>query len=440
MPTPTMPGRIKHLLHAALLVSAVLNTQAKAAELTDLYQAKVAAGQSQSQWQRQALQDVLVKLTGGEAILGQAGIADALKNSGQFVVQFQQVQQDGQAQLLVTLDGQKITRLLQSLQIPVWGPRRPDVLLWLTERPVETPQFVLSPEHPLRKALLQQAGRYGLSLQFPLYDETDSALVNETASWGGDWASLQQASGRYQATEVYNLLFDQLTDASGLAQFRLTWQQLVDGAVQSKELLNADAMALAQQFCAELAAAQASRYAVRISAGGDTASGSLQLTFDGVSSLSDLVALRQLFSSMLTVREHQLLQYQAGQAVLQLQLAASPDEFYRALSLVKELTPQPVAVVPENVAPETVTSEAVAADTAAGQPAEGAPAAETPAASPVQNSGELTDAEAAMEAALAGGQPEPVSGTTDPALAQSGGPSSASAALVISSRYLFRRQ
>lgn len=430
MPIPTMSGRIKRLLHAVLLVAAALNTHVKAAELTDLYQAKVAAGQSQSQWQKLALQEVLVKLTGGEAILSQAGIADALKNSGQFVVQFQQVQQDGQSQLLVTLDGQKITRLLQSLQVPVWGPRRPDVLLWLTERPVETPQFVLSPEHPLRKALLQQASRFGLSLQFPLYDETDSALVNETASWGGDWALLQQASGRYQATEVYNLLFDQLTDASGLVQFRLTWQQLVDGAVQSKELLNADAMALAQQFCAELAAAQASRYAVRISAEGQSAGHSLQLTFDGVSSLSDLVALRQLFSSMLTVRDHQLTQYQAGQAVLQLQLAASTDEFYRALSLVKELTPQPDAVAPE----------AVPADTSTGVPATVAPAAETPATSPVQSQNELTDAEAAMEAALAGGQPEPAAVAAETALPVSAGPSSAGAALVISSRYLFRRQ
>ncbi len=429
MPSLKLPRYFQRLTPAVLLVSAFLSTVSNAAELTDLYQAKVAGGQSQSQWQRQALQDVLVKLTGGEAILGQAGIADALKNSGQFVVQFQQVQQDGQPQLLVTLDGQKITRLLQSLQIPVWGPRRPDVLLWLTERPVETPQFVLSPEHPLRKALLQQAGRYGLSLQFPLYDETDSALVNETASWGGDWALLQQASGRYQATEVYNLLFDQLTDASGLVQFRLTWQQLVDGGVQSKELLNADAMALAQQFCAELAVAQASRYAVRISASGDTAAGSLQLTFDGVSSLSDLVALRQLFSSMLTVRDHQLTQYQAGQAVLQLQLAASPDEFYRALSLVKELTPQPDVVAPE----------AVSADTGTGEPATEAPAAENPVTSPVQSSGELTDAEAAMEAALAGGQTDPAV-AAESTLPLSAGQNSAGAALVISSRYLFRRQ
>lgn len=324
-----------------VFLSYLLAFNTHSAELTDLYQATVPAGQSQAQWQRQALQAVLLKLTGSSQTEKLPGLADAIKNSGQFVVQFQQVQHEGQSQLLVTLDGQKLTQLLQQQQIPVWGTRRPDVLLWLTERPVETPQFVLSPEHPLRKALQTQAAVFGLSLQFPLYDETDTQLVNETVSWSGDWLLLQQASARYQATEVYNLLFDQITDATGLVQYRLTWQQLVDGAVQSKELLNADAMALAQQFCAELAQVQAARYAVRVVAASGVADTQLQLTIAGVTSLTDLAKLRELFAAMLTVREHSVVQYSAGEAVLALQLSASTDEFYRALSLVRELTPQP---------------------------------------------------------------------------------------------------
>ncbi len=417
---------------AASILLSVYAGLVQAAELTDLYQARVPAGLSQAQWQRQALQDVLLKLTGSTAAFSQPGLAEPLKNSGQFVVQFQQVQQDGQAQLLVTLDGQKITQLLQTQQIPVWGPRRPDVLLWLTERPVETPQFVMSPEHPLRKALMQQGARYGLSLQFPLYDETDLTQVNETASWGGDWALLQQASGRYQATEVHNLLFDQLTDANGLVQFRLTWQQLVDGTVQTKEFINADAMALAQQFCAEMAAAQAARYAVRVSTAADPAVGNLQLTFAGVNNLTDLAALRRLFNSMLTVREHHLVQYSAGEAVLELQLSASNEEFYRALSLIRELTPQA-----EPVAADAGTLPIAEQSTPVTQ--NNSMAVDAPNTIP-----EVTDAEAAMEAALAA---EHSDTTVNPAVPATGqvasalvGQNSANTALVISNCYLFRRQ
>jgi hypothetical protein len=401
------------LRKCAGLLAVLMSFAMPAAELTDLYQATVPAAQSQAQWQRQALAAVLLKLTGSPDAQNQPGLADALKNSGQFVVQFQQVQFEGQSQLLVTLDGQKITRLLQSLQIPVWGPRRPDVLLWLTERPVDTPQFVASPDHPLRKALLSQAGLSGLSLQFPLLDETDTTLVNEAASWGGDWALLQQASMRYQATEVYNLLFDQITDASGLVQFRLTWQQLVDGAVQSHEIIHADAMVLAQQFCAELARTQAARYAVRIAAPGASTAQRLQLTVDGVSSLTDLARLRQLFGAMLTVREQHLVQYSAGQAVLALQLSASAEEFYRALSLVRELTPQAEA-----------STDSTGTTTA-----------------PV-----LSDAEAAMDAALADSAVSESPAVPESAVAlppdeqASATAHSASTPLVYSTRYLFRRQ
>lgn len=406
------------LRKCAGLLAVLMSFAMPAAELTDLYQATVPAAQSQAQWQRQALAAVLLKLTGSPDAQNQPGLADALKNSGQFVVQFQQVQSEGQSQLLVTLDGQKITRLLQSLQIPVWGPRRPDVLLWLTERPVDKPQFVASPDHPLRKALLSQAGLSGLSLQFPLLDETDTTLVNEAASWGGDWALLQQASMRYKATEVYNLLFDQITDASGLVQFRLTWQQLVDGAVQSHEIIHADAMALAQQFCTELARTQAARYAVRIAAPGASTAQRLQLTVDGVSSLTDLARLRQLFGAMLTVREQHLVQYSAGQAVLALQLSASAEEFYRALSLVRELTPQTEAST-DSTGTTTVPL--------------------------------LSDAEAAMDAALADSAvsdtavpqsptvPES-SVTPSPDEQASAAAHSASTPLVYSTRYLFRRQ
>lgn len=433
MQTGKQQDLFKSLIANVVLSAAfLLNQPLKAAELSDLYQARVPAGQSQAQWQRQAMQDVLLKLTGSADVISQPALAEPLKNSGQFVVQYQQIQQDGQALLLVTLDGQKITRILQNNQIPIWGARRPDVLLWLTERPIDQPKFVLRPEHPLRKALQSEAQRFGLSIQFPLYDETDLALVNETVSWGGDFVLLQQASERYKATEIYNLLFDQVTDASGLVQFRLTWQQLVDGQVQSQELINADAMVLAQQFCAGLAGRQATRYAVLVSSGGDSTGSELRLTFDGVNSLTDLHYLRQLLGSMLTVRDHSVVQYSAGQAILAVQLAASQDDFYRALSLVRELTPQPDAAavgITSDTTAETVSGTTEPATTNGSQPEAVDPS--------------LDAAEQAMEAALANHKNDAalpdVPAADVPATASPTGQVVPESAPAISSHYLLRR-
>ena len=66
-----------------LLSVIVVTFTTPAAELTDLYQAIVPANQSQAMWQRQALQAVLLKLTGSTDVQSLPALNDALKNSGQ---------------------------------------------------------------------------------------------------------------------------------------------------------------------------------------------------------------------------------------------------------------------------------------------------------------------------------------------------------------------
>lgn len=319
-----------------LLLGTCLLMPALAAELTDLYQARVPA--QAKDWQSQALQAVLLKLTGTMP----AALQPELRQAASYVVQYQQTQTAGQAELLVTLDRQKLTQLLTRNQIALWGSRRADILVWLSERSTDLPQFVLTPEHPIRQALQLHATRFGLTLQFPLFDDADTTILNEQAAWGGDWSLIQQASARYQTPEVVNLLFDQLTDNSGLVVFRLSWQQWRDGALHSRELQNADAIKLAEAFVAELAAEQFSRYAVRLT---PDLNAEIVLTVSDLHSWTDVVKTQQLFGSLLTVRQSNLQQFGSGQAVFKLQLAASEDEFYRSVALVRELVPltgQPV--------------------------------------------------------------------------------------------------
>lgn len=316
----------------------LLSCHSLSAELTDLFQAEVDANQSQSQWQQAAVSAVLIKLTGSEQILTHQVAKTAIRNSSDFVKQYQMVQREGRNLLQVSLDQQKMTSLLQQSQIPIWGSRRPDVLIWLTEKTLDQPQLVVLAEHPLRNALAAQAKTYGLSYVFPQYDEQDLALVNATALWSGDWTGLSLASPRYQATQVFNLLLEQQVDMTGQLQYRLTYQTLVDAAVQQQEFTGADAAALLLQFSQQLAAAQAAQYAVNVQASAVT-DGSVQLTLDGIAGLTDLVSVQKVFSSMLTVRQQQLVEFLPGQATIRLTLAASELDFYRALALEKQLLP-----------------------------------------------------------------------------------------------------
>lgn len=346
-----------HWLAVAALIGAV---SGHAAEFKDLYQAKVTASAKPADWQRAAMSAVLVRLTGSETVLTQPAIAAQLAQSGNYVTQFQNIREQGTAMLQVTLDAQKINQLLQSQQIPLWGPRRPDVLLWLTERLNDQPLFVQSPEHPLRQALQQQAQKYGLSLLFPQYDAQDTSVVNEAAAWAGDWQALASASTRYHADQVQNLLFDQTPDPSGTLLYRLTYQVQQGAEIVTKELTHVDAMQLAAQFCADLAAQQVAQYAVNLT-GDAMGQSQLTLTVENVAGLSDVAALQQLFGSMLTVKSVQVVQYQVGSAQLAIELTATPTDFYRAVSLVKQLQPlEPLVDVAAATAPIDVTTAGVA--------------------------------------------------------------------------------
>ncbi len=159
----------RHLLAGSLICLAAVTSSAQlqAAELTDLYQAQVDAGQSQSQWQQAAMAAVLVKLTGSDQVLSQPAIAAELKNSANYIRQFQQVQLLGRPLMQVQLDQQKITALLQQQQIAIWGSRRPDLLLWLTEKSLDQPKLILEAEHPLRQALASQAETTWFELYLP---------------------------------------------------------------------------------------------------------------------------------------------------------------------------------------------------------------------------------------------------------------------------------
>jgi hypothetical protein len=121
-------------------------------------------------------------------------------------------------------------------------------------------------------------------------------------------------------------------------QYRLTSQTQLAGTLTQQEFTGPDAAALLLQFSQQLASTQAAQYAVNVQASA-VSDGSVQLTLDGIASLTDLVSVQKVFSSMLTVRQQQLVEFRPGQAIIRLTLAASEPDFYRALTLEKQLQP-----------------------------------------------------------------------------------------------------
>ena len=318
------------LLIATLsFILAVSTAQAK--QLTDLYQAVVPAGQSQSLWQQQALAQVLVKVAVNPAVIEQSAIKAELKNAGNYIKTFAAVSSEQGPALKVGLDEQKVQQLLSQNQIAIWGARRPAIVLWPVEQTPESRVFMQGAAHPVLSQLQQQAKAIGLPLELPTASDTYVPTLSQDEVWAGNWLLIEQASLPFNADQTLILLFDQPT----AGQYRLTWQGDEQDQLVSNELLASSQPELATAFLSSLTAQLASKFAVQL--GSQQGQTELELDIEGLTNFVDQVKVQQMLSAMLSVKQVTVQERKADLLKFKVQLAADRSAFINSLSLERRL-------------------------------------------------------------------------------------------------------
>lgn len=318
------------LLIAALSFILAAST-AQAKQLTDLYQAVVPAGQSQSLWQQQALAQVLVKVAVNPAVVEQSAIKAELKNAGNYIKTFAAVSSEQGPALKVGLDEQKVQQLLSQHQIAIWGARRPAIVLWLVEQTAESRTFMQGAAHPVLTQLQQQAKAIGLPLELPTANDSYVPTLSQDEVWAGNWLLIEQASLPFNADQSLILLFDQ--PATG--QYRLTWQGYEQKQLISNELLANSQQELAAQFLTGLTTQLASKFAVQLGSQQDQTE--LELDIEGLTNFVDQVKVQQMLSTMLSVKQVTVKERKADLLKFKVQLAADRSAFINSLSLERRL-------------------------------------------------------------------------------------------------------
>ncbi len=196
---------------------------AAAIEVQSLYTAQAAFERDdaahRAQAYREALSQVLSRLTGLEEPLLAPAIAPLFPEPARFVLQYR----SGEDRTLwVTFDGAALERLLRGAGVTVWGSDRPLTLVWLAvdwgqgEREIiaagdgeqALPPRPLGPNPPpdrnrlLRERVQEAANRRGIPIAFPLLDAADLQHVSFSDVWGGFDDRLLLASKRYGANSV----------------------------------------------------------------------------------------------------------------------------------------------------------------------------------------------------------------------------------------------
>ena len=197
-----------------LFLFGLLAQNVHAIQVSGLYQATVpVADESASKRSpaiKQALIQVLVKLTGDKNIRSSSDVVTLIERPERFVQQFQYRQVENLEQpdvqsteILVQFDATALNEGLRSYGLTIWGQERPSVLVWLAHEENETRRLVSFEDKPEYLNMLDAgAAARGLSLLFPLLDLEDSSEINVSDVWGGFKEPILDASNRYQADVI----------------------------------------------------------------------------------------------------------------------------------------------------------------------------------------------------------------------------------------------
>ncbi len=209
-----MKGFFSSVLVAVLLSAASL---AQAAVVDNLYRSEMLVPEQLAQptdvQLSEALQEVLIKVSGRSQVAGNARISEALQAPATYLQGFSYESTqtpvaagDGREvlglRLQLAFDEQAVSRLLNEAGLSLAGAGRPGVLVWLVAEGPQRPRDFVAAESEIVAELQMLAQSRALPVLLPLLDLDDQQAVSPGDIWGGFEEPVTLASDRYRADAV----------------------------------------------------------------------------------------------------------------------------------------------------------------------------------------------------------------------------------------------
>ncbi|MDT8310813.1 MAG: DUF2066 domain-containing protein [Methylophaga sp.] len=207
---------------------------ALAAQVSNLYQAKVPVAsqsdQDRGQVVAEALKQTIIKVVGDRQMVNKTDISALLADAERYVTRYsyQKINQNPDTatseQLAVNLifDAKTLNNALQQINLPIWGTNRPEILLWLASD-IGGDQRLIgeSDENMLSDIIKNQAERRGLPVLIPVMDLEDQIQISFSDIWTSNNSKIQSASQRYGAPIIVTAQI-----RGNDAQTGISWQAL----------------------------------------------------------------------------------------------------------------------------------------------------------------------------------------------------------------------
>ena len=313
----------------------------RAETVRDLYSAEVVASdrgqQAVSVASREALEQVLVKVSGSAAVLGYPPVKQALGRSRNYVQQYAFLGKDTAGEgvgMRFEFDGTAVTELVTEAGAPLWTANRPVVLVWLVIEDEGGARFVNRGTEPAVTEALQGAFfRRGVPMQLPLFDLADATTLRVEEVLRLSEPAVQLASRRYEREDI--LVGRMFPAEDGAMQGQ--WSYLRRSGRLDRSVPPLLAARFMDAGVSLVADDMASRYAVSPTEG-ETG---ILITVSGIRSYGDYAAVVTWLERVELIERANVVQVQGDRVRLRLVAQADPEQLAGIIRLNQRLVPAP---------------------------------------------------------------------------------------------------
>lgn len=310
---------------------------------------------------KDALAQVLIKMTGSQSVLDVAETAALLENPARFLQQYRYesvrpAPVDPAAPRLTLhaeFDGAALEQRLRAGGFPLWGRERPLTLAWIAFNDGAAREIIgRDPVNPVSGALQRAATRRSLPLALPVMDPQDATRVSFMDVWGVYEEPLLAAASRYSPDAV--LVGSVFNAGDGLWGGR--WTLLRDGQRERWESSGASPEAVATDAIDALTERYAEEFAVHGAMPGESVA---LIEITEVGQLRDYAAVQSYVSRLSVVKDARLRLVDGGTLRFELELNGGVRALEQAIALGRVLEALPPEETP-------ATSSEPAASTSGG--------------------------------------------------------------------------
>ncbi len=324
----------------SLLTLLLVTASVRADMVRNLYSAQVPvadhSARALARASREALGEVLVKVSGSVDVLQYPSISAALGKARSHVQQYAYSRDEENPQQLSArfeFDGSFVTRLVTQAGAPLWTANRPLVLVWMVVEDAGGRYFINSESAPdLVRQVLEEFARRGVPVQLPLFDLADSAALSPEQAWRLDGPALQAASARY---DVQNIVAGRLAalTAGNLAG---DWSYFYAGQRIDRSVTAPDAGTFVREGVAIVAEEMSARYAVTPSG---TDEGGVRMSVVGVFSYADYAGIVAWLEGLELIEHANIERIQGDRVELRLHAQADAGQLAAIIELNERLVP-----------------------------------------------------------------------------------------------------